>query len=966
VKWFANKITIIALIIISCNIESAIAQTPLFKKLEVLPKISETDILLVEQDSLGFLWLGSNKGLFRFDGVASRELNIPDSLKLFNTTAIHIHAEKVYYGFDNGCVVIVNTKNLKDIQVESFSESSITSITTDGNRIWVGTNGAGITLLENGKKNIFNTSNGLADDYVHSLEFISHHLAVATDLGLSLCRYEYEKFTSINFSITEGLTDNLVTTLQANGSENLLLGMQNGTVCNINIQNKRVDPFPGFNNLGFSTVIKILNLNEEILVITEQHGAFILNWHDRSQIQQFQLEEEGNNPRKPNDAIVDSEGNLLICYGDNNIKVADFRLQFITQHDGQSFADAYCVMSDHQGNIWFANKFGIFRHEGEFASDQLIEQFYVAPPNQNNIVSLCEDSKHNIWFGTFGNGIGQIDLNSKRTTFYTEKNGLVNDNVLSITNRGDQVWLATLGGVCSISYAENKPVFKTYDSSSGLGTSFVYCVYTDHLGRLWFGTDGKGLVLFEDDNFFFINSKFPNSGKSVTSITEDEHGNIWFVSTDKGLQMSNLDTLTDIPLNTAKEKVEIFSIQHDPFGNIIALTSAGIAVLSSHTDHISFIQTGLDLQANYLNVAALDIKGRMWLATKEAMIRYNDFSMGRKIKPRTYIESMEVLLLPVDTSIHYFDHQQNHFVFNLTSIWLQDPEDVIYQYQLMGYDVDWITTRDRKVIFSQLPSGKYTFRIRASVDENWESATIVSYQFEIGKPFFLTLWFYAIIIIVFIALLFVIIRIRLNRIRRLEMAAREKVQSQFDTLRNQVNPHFLFNSFNTLNSIIAQDQEAAIAYVEKLSDYFRIVLEQREKDVITVKEELSLVNSYLYLQQQRFGDNLNCEINLSSETGRSLIPPLTIQLLVENAIKHNVISKSKPLHIKIFELGNEIIISNNVQLKLTKEPSTGIGLENIKHRYRILFDRTISIVDSNYEFAINLPIVENKDFSRLN
>lgn len=189
------------------------------------------------------------------------------------------------------------------------------------------------------------------------------------------------------------------------------------------------------------------------------------------------------------------------------------------------------------------------------------------------------------------------------------------------------------------------------------------------------------------------------------------------------------------------------------------------------------------------------------------------------------------------------------------------------------------------------------------------------------------------------------------------MIAREKVQSQFDTLRNQVNPHFLFNSFNTLSSIIQQDQNAATTYVEKLSDYFRIVLEQREKDVITVKEELDLVQNYLYLQKQRFGENLQIETELSAGTLNSLIPPMSIQLLTENAIKHNVISKSRPLKIRIYEKDQKIIVANNLQLKLTKEPSTGIGLDNIRNRYLLLFKKQIEQEEMGSTFEIRLPII---------
>jgi LytS/YehU family sensor histidine kinase len=251
--------------------------------------------------------------------------------------------------------------------------------------------------------------------------------------------------------------------------------------------------------------------------------------------------------------------------------------------------------------------------------------------------------------------------------------------------------------------------------------------------------------------------------------------------------------------------------------------------------------------------------------------------------------------------------------------------------------------------------------VRSSVDEDWEQAISESYSFTIRRPWWKNSWFSVGIGILIALILFMIVKMRFKNIRKKEALAREKVQSQFDTLRNQINPHFLFNSFNTLNSIIQHDQQAAVAYVEKLSDYFRIVLEQREKDVITVREELSLVESYLFLQKRRFGDNLNVDIQLSSKTMNSLIPPMALQLLTENAIKHNVISRNKPLQISIYEKGGNIAVSNSVQLKPTKEPSTGIGLDNISHRYRLLFKKDITTESNTNTFKVSLPIIGNLD-----
>lgn len=904
------------------------------------------------------MWLGTSRGVFRFDGKQIREIELPDSLKRKECMSMCIHGAEILIGLENGTLLRIDAKKKTLAAIKNVSTTGITSIFADDkHRIWIGTSGEGLFVLNGQEISQFNTQQGLADSYIHDITGLHNHIAVATDLGLSLCRYDYNELKIRNYSVADGLTDNLIISLCKNGTENLVLGMQNGSICNLNITNNRIDPFPAFNEANQSSVIKILPLLENLLVITESSDAYILNWADLLRIQKFQLEPGLKIKNLPRDAMVDQEGNLVVTFGTEKIYLTDFRLQFIRDHDETSFSNAFAVLGDRSGNIWFSNEKGIFRHAGDFTSSQFVEHIYKAPAEQNDIVALCEDHNHNIWFGTFGNGVGYINLVSGQTRIFTEKDGLVNNNVLSIAVQNETLWLATLGGACTINITDGGPVFSAFDTNSALASKYIYCVFVDPENQVWFGTDGKGLVKNDHGSFRFLIDELTGMGKSVTSIAQDNSGRIWYVTTDHGIQYIDASGVHDYQIPGQDEHLNVFSISTDAFGNIVALIPSGLALIQTETLRTTILRTGFEVSTEYLNTASLDAQGRMWLASNEALIRYSDYNIGRKLKPKTLIESVEVMLVPIDSSMHQYGYDDHHVAFNVTSIWFQDPSSVLFQYKLIGYDIDWVTTRDNKILFSQLRPGDYTFLVRSSVDEDWENALAESYSFTIKRPWWKTTWFSIALLGLAALVSFTIARIRFNNIRKKEMIAREKVQSQFDTLRNQVNPHFLFNSFNTLSSIIQQDQNAATTYVEKLSDYFRIVLEQREKDVITVKEELDLVQNYLYLQKQRFGENLQIETELSAATLNSLIPPMSIQLLTENAIKHNVISKSRPLKIRIYEKDQKIIVANNLQLKLTKEPSTGIGLDNIRNRYLLLFKKQIEQEEMGSTFEIRLPII---------
>jgi LytS/YehU family sensor histidine kinase len=209
-----------------------------------------------------------------------------------------------------------------------------------------------------------------------------------------------------------------------------------------------------------------------------------------------------------------------------------------------------------------------------------------------------------------------------------------------------------------------------------------------------------------------------------------------------------------------------------------------------------------------------------------------------------------------------------------------------------------------------------------------------------------------------VAAIFAIIRLREARIKQKEISERERLLFQFQTLRSQVNPHFLFNSFSTLMSVIDENKEMAIEYVQKLSQFFRNILEYRDKDLITLGEELKLIDTYRYLQHQRYGDNFSMDISIPDDLLTTLIPPLTLQMLIENAIKHNIVSSGKPLHVSIYSKDKQLYISNNLQRKKVVESSTGIGLVNIRNRYKLLVSESVIIQETPTDFIIQLPIIK--------
>lgn len=181
--------------------------------------------------------------------------------------------------------------------------------------------------------------------------------------------------------------------------------------------------------------------------------------------------------------------------------------------------------------------------------------------------------------------------------------------------------------------------------------------------------------------------------------------------------------------------------------------------------------------------------------------------------------------------------------------------------------------------------------------------------------------------------------------------------AQFESLKNQIDPHFLFNSLNVLSSLIEENPESAQKFTTSLSKVYRYVLEQKDKELVSVAEELKFAKTYMNLLKMRFENSITFEIPEGFDNEEAKVVPLSLQLLLENCIKHNVVSEAKPLHVKISIENNQLVVTNNLQKKEVLSDRKGVGLQNIVNRYAILTKRTVLVEENEQEFKIFLPIL---------
>ena len=191
-----------------------------------------------------------------------------------------------------------------------------------------------------------------------------------------------------------------------------------------------------------------------------------------------------------------------------------------------------------------------------------------------------------------------------------------------------------------------------------------------------------------------------------------------------------------------------------------------------------------------------------------------------------------------------------------------------------------------------------------------------------------------------------------------EQLQAENIRNQYEVLKNQLNPHMLFNSLNTLRSLVRENQDKAQDYIQELSRVLRYTLQGNESQSVSLREEMEFASAYIFLLKMRFENNLQFDIQIDQAYEDYRLPPMAVQVLIENAVKHNEISNRKPLAIHITTDGNGYLsVSNDIQPKWTATPGTGIGLVNLAKRYHLLFKQDIQITEDK-EFTVSIPLID--------
>lgn len=649
-----------------------------------------------------------------------------------------------------------------------------------------------------------------------------------------------------------------------------------------------------------------------------------------------------------------------------------------------SWARALAV--DRAGNWWMATAGGIFRYHPNTGRYEVWRNDQGESPviSYNSVRGVLAD-EDNVWILT-GGGVDRYELNREKMIpnpagdslpggFYFT--GLrARDGTLWIGGRDYDGLYYKKPGQHHFTGAASDPVLKT------LSRQGVRSLWEDRKGRLWIGFLHNGVAVYDPANKSVRHWGMGNGtlkgpiGRNVTGITEDLHGRIW-LSTEAGL--SELDPSSgNFRHYTTREGLPALRtscVRADGRDRIWVGTSRGLAMLDSTRRNFRIFdrQDGLPV-IDFADMPSQVLPdGRFVFSSMSGFVIFRPEAIeDRPTLHGLWMTSLDVNGKPYQMSVQPETLEQlslradeNFLRIELAALNLLNPSQTWYAYKLEGFDKDWIVTRDHIATYTNLPGGQFVFRYKAATDPSFRDAQEKKLAVRIARVFYKTSLFWWSLAVLTALAGYAIYRYRLRNQQRVyllqsktQLLEKEKALVMYESLKQQLNPHFLFNSLTSLSSLIQHaDKKSAAGFLDNLSKTYRYILKSRDHETVPLSDEVKFAENYVRLQQTRFEKGFGVHIDLPAELLDHRIVPVTLQNLIENALKHNVVDEESPLRIRVFAEDGYLLVQNNLQRKNFVETSNRQGLDNLRSLYRYLSNRPLLVEEDNRFFTVKIPLL---------
>lgn len=609
----------------------------------------------------------------------------------------------------------------------------------------------------------------------------------------------------------------------------------------------------------------------------------------------------------------------------------------------EPFIQVRQIFCDSRKQLWILTRDYFYKYDRK--TNTLIKTvqppLYSADSISNSFTSMSEDVSGNFWIGTKRNGVFAFNENTGQFIHFSTNDNthhLPFNNVRDIKKDSrNRMWLAGTEGI--LGYVDPATMkFTNLPAGYGDGIKMPgnqgYSLFADEKGNMWTGTL-SGLYYFD------CSAALPKLLKVFRSTDGLNSDNVFFITKDKN-------------------------------GNVWCLSHSGLCLLPNGGLPISSFSTSDGIRYGGGVKILPTASDTMLLLNYGCYYRFVPSQFFASPQPHPlYITSMKVNDQPFYYEELLKNHHniplrssQNFFSFEFASLNYTHPEKQQYAYMLEGFDKDWILAGSRRYVsYTNMPGGSYTFKVK-TISQNKANETVISIPLVVATPYYRSYWFYVLMLVLIAFIMYMVYNARIQRHKRIheletkaQILEKEKALVMYEGLKQQLNPHFLFNSLTSLNSLIVNDQKAAKDFLEQMSAIYRYILKSREYEMVLLSNEISFVSTYIQLQKTRFKDALQVTIDIDEEARSCKIVPVTLQNLVENAIKHNILDRETPLKIWVYSENDYLIVKNNLQKKKIVQTSNQQGLRNMKTLYGYLTSKPLVIEEDESYFSVKVPLV---------
>lgn len=978
-----------------------------FRQVTASQGLADGVVLAIGQDKYGYIWISTLSGLNRFNGYAVLPYfnDAKDSTSLPPTPIKSIKCDKkgnLWFGcnrgifrFDYAGARFLPAKALKDVRVFKI-------IDEQWGKFYVATS-KGVALFDPYKESVSflkdqqNINNShLLGIQPNDLFLKSDRLYIATDTGLVVFN---TRTNTAELKTNNVLKNQSVKKVAVDSADNLWLSYNTNPsfLFKSDIELKSTVHYDQFSyswvgNKGGNILDFLIDKKGDLWMSTS--GSGLVHYDNATN----SFHEYRNDLLRPTSLLANhvtslyQGGDGFIWMGTEGYGVNYFhpeRNLFQTllppkqAMEHMSSLWSRSIEFDNKGNYWLGLAEGLVKVNTSSGA----YKYYRNTKEQtqlhyNSVRALLYDHKDRLWIGTT-NGVNRFNDQTGVMEFLDEKDSLPKGFTwnISIDSR-KTIWIGTHDNIFFL--ADSTKQIHSIAAHPDLSKYKMYgarIVYEDSRHCLWFGLAGMGLIYYNpltrvsrywrrtpENDTTIINNV-------ITAITEDKHGIVWF-STPTGLMAydAGTDKFSWLTEKNGLPSIKTSSLMVDDRNRLWVGSTKGLLLLDSTRKNVKTfdMQDGLPAM-NFTDMPAYKTKsGEFVFATMKGFLVFNP---GNYIEQTTavhpFISSVKILGEKLASKINAEElhelslrHFQNFFSFELASFNYSNPEQTWYAYKLEGFDKSWHYTRERVVNYTNVPGGDYTFIYKASEDPNNWNVSEKTLSIHIGTVFYKAWWFWAIIFSTVIGFAYAYYKNRMVQQRRIfilqtkaQALEKEKALVMYENLKQQLNPHFLFNSLTSLSSLIKLDQKLASQFLDGMSKIYRYILKSRDNEVVSLAEELKFVENYIRLQKTRFEATLQVMIDIPEEEHYKKIAPVTLQNLIENAIKHNILDEESPLVIEIFTEDNYLVARNNLQRKNVVDSSNKQGLVNLKSLYKYLTKRSIVIEEDARYYTIKIPLI---------